>query len=410
MLNFYSSTRVNRPPEGKDRATAGLRSNRFKASIIKKWLCTVLCLLFLFSASWAAVPQAVHADEEGYLLDRMITWADGSIEHVQIDPDGYFCLDGVRKRLVGFCTAVSFASGNWFDEANLAILHTELDYLQTRGVRIIKTYLPYVGLNYEYLYDGPLQLLYDHKMLVVAEISHKSEWPESFGSLSPVDFNFGYETVSQQMPKWVDKVISYSNVVTIVFEKEPEYLEGEENYTVSLFVDYLNLIRPTITSRTNLPIITPLLEDQSTEWRLSMQSAVVPFVSIPCHNYYFSDEEDFGLAARRLNAWNIAHGKNSQMWIGEMGSPSGGVQAASMTKGMIDQVLANNVSAVFLFAMNWQVEEGGSFFDADGAPVANTETLMRSMATWQAPISEPATIPIVATTGASNITLTSAKK
>ncbi len=89
MSIFHNSTRVNRPPQVRDKATAGLRSNRFKASIIEKWLCAVLCLVFVFSALGVAVPQAAHAAEEGYLLDRVITWADGTTEHVQIDKDGF---------------------------------------------------------------------------------------------------------------------------------------------------------------------------------------------------------------------------------------------------------------------------------------------------------------------------------
>ena len=43
----------------------------------------------------------VISGSSGFLLDRVITWADGTKEHVQIGNDGYFYLDGAKKHLVG---------------------------------------------------------------------------------------------------------------------------------------------------------------------------------------------------------------------------------------------------------------------------------------------------------------------
>jgi hypothetical protein len=409
VLNFYSSTRVNRPPEVRDRATAGLKSNRFKASIIKKWLCAVLCFVSVFSASWAAVPQAVHADSKDYLLDKVITWADGSKEHVQIDSDGFFILNGVKRRLVGFCDPSHYAVGDYWDAANITILHAELDYLQSVGVRLLHMEMGIAFDGDPTHYDDLLQLYYDHKMLVIPLFTVRGKW-DNWDNLTTLNWviNAG-KTVTDYLTEWVNHVKAFSNVVAIVLEDELDML-GEYTYTAIRAGDYMNLLHTTARALTSLPLLTKFVRYNYNAFALSAQNVLIPYSAIACIDLYGESEYEFTDQNNLCSAGYSTKSKPSQMWITETNYDYYGLDATGMTKAMVDGMLAANASVVMLFAMYGTTGyPAARFFDEEGVPIANCETLMANMATWQAAISQPATIPIVATTGARNITLTSAK-
>ncbi|MGB8707167.1 MAG: hypothetical protein WCD72_04355, partial [Dehalococcoidia bacterium] len=403
MSIFHNSTRVNRLPEVRDKATAGLRSNRLKASIIKKWLCAVLCLVSVFSASGFAVPQAAHADEEGYLFDRVITWADGSTEHVQIDSDGFFILNGVKKRLVGFedWLEADFSAGDHFwDSANQTLYQKEFAYMASKGVRLVHLNLAYTGYNQEADLDGILTLAYNNKLLIIAQEQFKwntNNFSPNMGDLDPVDFSLGSETVSQALPKWVNKVTSYPNVVIICFECEMDGgtfgdIFPNQMYTPESCANYFAMATSIIKANTDLPIVSKLLDDQYSQSRINLQNVILPFSAVPCFDAYEDSSSVFTAKLQAMQSWAKQKGNGRQTWLLEMSSPNRNPpQATQVTKAVIDACLATNVSVLCLAPANRCNIANNSFFDTSGNPIANTDTLMANMATWQAPISQPAT-------------------
>ena len=95
MLSVYFTTEVKRPVKVGDQVPVHLGSNKFVRSLKKRWLVVVLCLALVFPAAGVSATGTARADD-GYLLDRVIAWPDGSTEHVQIGDDGFFILDGAK--------------------------------------------------------------------------------------------------------------------------------------------------------------------------------------------------------------------------------------------------------------------------------------------------------------------------
>ena len=84
---------------GKKNLTATLRACLFT------FICMVMISQILVpSAAFAASSEPAKSNTQSggnYLLDRVITWADGSTEQVQIGRDGFFRLNGEKKKLIG---------------------------------------------------------------------------------------------------------------------------------------------------------------------------------------------------------------------------------------------------------------------------------------------------------------------
>jgi hypothetical protein len=333
--------------------------------------------------------------QKRYLFNQTITWGDASTELVQIDPNGYFCLNGVRKKLVGFNLGSSFASGNFYDAGNVTIVRAELSTMQAAGIRVIQIDPYYTGLNQEARYDGLLTACYDYKMLVIAQCAYKFMTDGSgsaFDSLSTVDFSLGSETISQALPKWVSKIKSYSNVVAIILENEPDIWLAGQSFTIASMVAYMNLLKPLITSSTSIPVIVKLCGNQYSDLAYHMQKTMLPYSAVPCFDPYCTTANLFTAGCNQFIGFCSINSRNQQVWVGEMGTPDGtNPVATSMTKAMVDAVLAKNVSVVLLFAGNRYSTANQSYFNtATGAAVAGTLTADANfadyIATWQAPI------------------------
>ena len=120
MLNFYCNTKGKKSVRVGDKVAGHVQTNNSKASIRRKGLYLILCLVFIFSTSGVLVPRAVQAEEGGYLLDRVVEWGDGTTEHIQIGDDGFFRLDGVKRCLVGIDIGIdmSHEGSGWRSSEN----------------------------------------------------------------------------------------------------------------------------------------------------------------------------------------------------------------------------------------------------------------------------------------------------
>jgi hypothetical protein len=148
MSVFYNSTTVKRLAQVTGTIPACTRNKKQKFIIAKNWSYMVLCFFLVVGASGMLVPRTVQADNGGYLFDKVITWADGSTEHVQIGKDGFFRLNGEKRRLMGmFLDLQSLPTGDYgqfYLPSNMAMYEKELAYLRSIGVRLIHFELGYV--------------------------------------------------------------------------------------------------------------------------------------------------------------------------------------------------------------------------------------------------------------------------
>lgn len=324
-----------------------------------------------------------------YLLSKDITWGDESVENVRISPDGFFVLDGIKKRLVGFSIGLSgYAAGNYYDAANLTILESELECLQSAGVRIVHADFNWDAIDCEDNYDTTLQLFYDYKMLVYPYMTLK--WQDNFDDLSPIDFVLdGAETASVFALKWINKIISYPNVVAVGLENELDIKIGAQNYTPAAAVSYIDMLYAIWKAQTNIPIIIKLGRDEWDEFSTQIWDALISRTAIPSFDPYYPTAAQFTSQCNFYREWCQTKGFNMQTWLSEFGTPDGtNMVATDLTKAMIDAALAENVAVLMIVGANMQHIAGASFFDVNGDPVAGTlvadEDFADYVTEWQA--------------------------
>jgi hypothetical protein len=422
MSIFYNSTKVNRLAPVTGTIPACPQNKKHKFIITKNWSYLALCFFLVVGASGMLVPRTVQAYNDGltksgrseaYLLDKVITWADGSTEHVQIDTDGWFYLNGVKQKLVGFCDSMDYAAGWYWDAGNLAILENELQYFQSVGGRL---WQPNLFPAASACYIPVLDLLYKYKMLVMPCFTTIGE--ANFNSLTGAppngtDFVIGEQgegTVSTKLAGWVNTVKTYSNVVALIIENEIDIDIGNHNYTLANAQLYMDLVFATAAANTTLPLMTKFGNINSGAFAKSIQDAFISrYGVIPCFDVYGQAVWDFAHEMPETRIWCNEKGKTQQLWITEFGySLNYGYDATLLTKEMVDTVLAYS-SIAFIWGVQANQLPDAMFFDAAGAPIANTDKLMANMNEWQAAISQPAPTPVVATDGIGNITSAAVK-
>lgn len=320
-----------------------------------------------------------------YLLRKTITWGDATTETVDIDTDGWIYLNGVKAKRVGFSDSLQFAEGDYWDAGNLVIFHTELDYMVSKGVRLIQLNLEYSGLNNDAAYAAILDLCYSHKMLVIATWTAKY-YASLIDDFVTTNFSMGDETVSQAYTKWVTDIIAYQNVITLNLENELDYPIPGHTYTIANLTLYLDQMYTIARGLTTLPINSKLCGGDITAAQLAVHNLVYSYSAIPCFDTYENTSVEFYDDCIKQQAWYNRKGKTSKMWFSEFNFSDGTVTAASLTVDMVNTVLAQDVSVILLWSVNCTSMQAGCFFDATGTKIANTDTLMAQMATWQAAI------------------------
>jgi len=351
----------------------------------------VVCLLMPIALGAQSDARSIISVGTIVRLNRWVTWDDGSIEHVVLGMDGFFVLNGTKRRLVGFDLGTTGLQKAFWDPDDLAIIEKELSYLQSIGVRLITLDLFYVGLNNEQSRYSPiLNLLRDHKMFVFPVITGK--WESGFDNLTIPDFpisgKYGDDTMGNWTLRWLDVVTSYDNVVAISVENEldcpnpNQYYSGEQ---VSIYLDFLKGI---VRSRTNLPITS---KQYYTTWsNLEVKRAILAKAEFPTDtDYSFNtiDHED------RLNRWTTFLGENNKSisgwWTGEINKyeDSGGIDTPNFTVEYIEQAFNHGASVVCLWTMNRYAQTSVGFFDANGNPSNALLNIALDFPRLQSPVS-----------------------
>ncbi len=304
-------------------------------------------------------------------------------ESVSIDGNGFFIINGVKRRLIGFCDPQQYNSGSEWNATDEAILHKELDYLQSKGVRLYEIAMG-PPLN-DSQYNTILKLLYNHKMLVVPLFCLQGA--PNFDSLITTNFVVNSGTASSNFAQFLTRVNAFPNVVSIIIENEMD-ISYSHTYTLANATAYMNMLYNYAKVRTTLPILTKFGYLNYSSFATSVQNAFLRYSAVPCFDIYCTSPANFATACNDIHKWVLSKKRNNQTWLTEVNyanSTNSGIDARKLTKEMIDAMFANNVSAVFLFSVQYKSMPTTMFFDSSGNPIANTDTLLANVSRWQAP-------------------------
>lgn len=357
-----------------------------------------------------------NVTEKGnYLLDKEITWGDGTTEHVQIDNDHFFILNGTKSRLVGMVMTTQkqpYGDGMFYDPENLANYDKELSYLQSIGVRIVSVDLLYVrwyGNNSlateESRYKSLLDLLYQHKMLAVPQ--HNAKWMWAFDNLTNPDFYIygsgteSNDTMSVWANRWSHIVSNYSNVVAITIDNELDYKLSpptypyKQNYTAEAAGNYLKL-RADIARQANVPIIHKLMGNK--EWGdQDVKLAALNATDFPAFDIYAWSPQEMGSVLNTLITWiNNSGYPKTGWWCMEVNYGSGAeMYSENFDVGYIDAVFNQGATIALLFPSNYVTKESWQFFNNTGDPKPALVELAEYIDMLQAPITEsPLNLPL----------------
>jgi hypothetical protein len=355
------------------------------------------CLLSLFGTFlifFTVIPSAAAATsidgvEQGQrsigsnVLQRYIRWGDRTTEAVSIDSNGFFIINGVKRRLIGFCDPQQYSAGCEWNTTTEAVLRKELDYLQSKGVRLYEIAMA-PPLN-DSQYNTILQLLYDHKMLVVPLFCLQGA--PNFDSLATTNFLVNSVTAGSCFAQFLTHVNAFPNVVSIIIENEMDISYGH-TYSLANATAYMNMFCNYARVRTTLPILTKFGCLNYSSFATSVQNAFLHYSAVPCFDIYSASSADFTAACSAIHNWVLSKSRNSQTWLTEANyaqRSAAGIDANKLTKAMIDAMLTHNVSVVFLFGVQYCSVPNAMFFDPSGNPIANVDTLLANIPAWQAP-------------------------
>jgi hypothetical protein len=392
-----------------------------KYLILNIILCLVLILILAMYSSLFLREYRPH-----YMLDKTITWADGSKEHIQIDDDGFFVLNGVKQRLVGMLLPASempfgqpHTTQFWLP-GNLAAYDKALAYLESIGVRFIHVDMRYslwwmpsvqnggalgsleTAISEErQAYKSLLDLLYKHKMLVAPGIFGK--WNTGLFDISKsLDYSFEVndkkDTFSAWATRWIDAFSRYPNIVSVVAEQELdgplgiESVNPPQEYTAADVEKYLNFLFRMICARIHVPIVHNLIGDlDMEEYRIEIKQVCLKMTDHPVFNFHQPSVEQLGNKLNDITSWLNQQGHSSSGWWCFELSKAYPPDNSHFTVEYIDTVFNHGASLVTLFLMynELPVNNGWAFFDAKGNPKPQMVQIAKEIPRLQSPIRTP---------------------
>ncbi|HEX76467.1 MAG TPA: hypothetical protein G4O12_07840 [Dehalococcoidia bacterium] len=406
MLNIYCNTGVKRPVRVANKPVGYIGSSKSTKSVNKRsfHLVLCLCLLFVFSASGALVPRTVRADDGGYLLDRLIEWPDGSTEHIQIDKDGFFHLDGQKKRLVGMvmsaCSPDSPHPWNFWEAENLAYFDRQLTYLESAGVRLIRATFLY---GYDHwrneegeatAYKAYLDLFYKHKMLVIMGLHPK--YIPGFGSLETPDFEI---SAGDTLGKWAVRLTAvvnlYPNIVAINVDNELDhklkagankYVTEDQTYTAAEVNAYLTFLIDIFRQKVNALITHNLMDNQVEP---EIKRTCLNLIDIPSVDSYRVSPQSLDKNLATYLPWL---GVSGGWWCLELGYGTEGIDGRwlvdinRITPEYIDVVFAHGGAIAMLWWASHDLHPNWAYFDNSGNAKPSLIAIAQEIPRLQAPM------------------------
>jgi len=365
--------------------------------------CILLFLPALFLAFYIAFIVSNHIQavyDSTYLLDRVINWPDGSTEHVQIGNDGYFRIDGVKSNLVGMRlgTEAPNLSGAFWESSNVALFEKELSYLESVGIRVILANFPYAAASSleeeRARYEGLMNQLTQHKMLVIAQIQNR--WKDNF-FLGDFAYSWWYGGVQDTASKFTKRLatylLPYNNLISISLENEPNFYVNDQLYTPAHLQDYLTWMGRIIGSRIPDIPITVLLS-QSVNKYPALAHAGLNATDWPFFTVYETSSARLNtrLSTHLVPFMQSAGYSGTGWWTGEFNAnypgPPYDISTAHCTLEFIDEIFKNGCALACLFCVNRVNDPESAWFDINGEPLSYMQTIAANLNRWQTPIDE----------------------
>ena len=357
------------------------------------FLLTIFCLASFTPVLWhskaLADPQA--PPQGPYLFDKVITWSDGSTEQVQIGSDGFFRLNGKKQRLVGMCLSLldnGIGPGSFYETKNLIILDKELTYMESIGIRLIRIDLGYVRWmlpeiqQEENAYKSILDLIYQHKMLLVAQIIGKSM--PGFNNLENPDFSWnlntygGTEVGTDSMLAWAERwsgiVGSYQNVVAAVADNELDYKYKakdlyympnvqDQNYTPEAVDRYLTLLTGILRQKINVPLTHNLMNNRTEP---EIKRICLSKIDIPAFDFYAETTESLATNLSDYLTWRKVSSGWWCMELNHMYEKSWTIDVDGFNSNFIQTIFDHGAAVTILFWSNSYDKPEEAFFDNYG--------------------------------------------
>jgi hypothetical protein len=359
----------------------------------------IISAVFLFSIVSSASlfnPRIALANNNQHLLDRVIQWNDGTSEHIQIDSEGFFILDGTKRRLVGMCLSTTFMpygdSGEFYLPENMAVYEEELSYLESIGVRIIHIELRYIRWwlpngslsKEEAAYRSLLDLLYQHKMLVIPMLAAKAM--PNYGNLTETNFSWDVwagtgmtkDSIGSWAERWSRIVGEYSNVVGVVAENEIDYplpaaelghLENPQSqqYTGNEVKNYMEYVVNIIKSKVDAPVVSKLIAYRWTSPDIKLAS--LETTDLAGYTCYSPTTEQLVPQLNELLSWIGDEGHQTEgWWCLELNSGYPPIYLDNFSSTYIQSVFDQGASIAMLWPANWSLDTTWQLFDENGIP------------------------------------------
>ena len=370
-----------------------LNRSSHQTSTIRKWFYIIFCLIFLVSGIGLATPQAVHATGSDYLLDRVITWGDGTTEHIQIGRDAFFYLDGQKKHLVGMeVSGINPNIANYWEfwrPDSLALLDKQLAYFQSKGIRLARVrIIPIMNsvkstAQEKEAYTAYLDLFYKHKILVIMNVD--ARLLPHFDGFDPVDFvMWQTDTVSQWAARLATIANGYSNVVAACADNELDNKAGVgQKYTTQQATEYLTLLTNVLRQNMDAVVTTTFMANNIEP---GIKQAGLKLVDVPSLNNYFESPEIMKTNLNSLLPWMSIRGG---WWCMELGSwTKDGPNSDQVNAAYIDAAFDSGATIAMLFLTTDVPHPQYAYFNNDGTPKPFMVAIAGEVSRLQAPVSD----------------------
>jgi hypothetical protein len=308
-----------------------------------------------------------------FRFSKTILWPDGTSELVQLGYDGFFTLNGARRRLIGFCLGTGALNGELWSPENIALMDKEYAYLQRYGVRLIHLNLGW-GFwvwpkDYPERIRAVLDVAYNHKMLVFVLLNDHNG--DGF------DCSIDREIVTgRTYSQWFDDFWSiagvYPNIVTISLENE---IDADNRFTAEQIQPYMTWLCNMIKNETRLPVNTKLVPYFGSMEGNERKKVILNVTDVPCVDPYASTVEYMNSRCSNWVSFLTENGKRDiGWWVGETNKatkegPGWEVDAPNYTIDYLEAVFNNGASIAMLYVMNYPSKPTWAFFDANGDPI-----------------------------------------
>jgi hypothetical protein len=272
-------------------------------------------------------------------------------------------------------------------------------------LRYIRWWLPHGSIEKEEAaYRALLDLLYQHKMLVMPQLAAKAM--PNFGNLTETNFSWevwtGTDLVTDSIGMWTERwsqvVSEYPNVVGVVTENELDYpLPAEElshlknprpqQYTPAAAHAYMEYVVSIIKSRTDVPVVVKLIAHRWSHPEIKL--ACLGTTDLTGYTSYAPTPEKMNYNLDELMTWLGDEGHPTDgWWCLELNNGCPPIRLDNFSSEYIQCVFDHGASIAMLWPSNWSIDTTWQLFDDSGVPHPKLVEIGQELNILQAPIDQ----------------------